>query len=105
MKDKIGVAMASEERLAAILSGIEKIKQEKPYAETADAIAALDWISAATNDVNSALGESADDVTAMVRFQELSDSLGRLHSSITSAIKRSGNDVPRRHDDEPTVNS
>jgi len=93
--------MVSEERLEAIVSGVEKIRQDKPYADNADAIAALDWISAATNDVESALGDSADDVTAMANLQELIDSLERLHSSITSAIKRSGEDVPRRHDDEP----
>ena len=98
--------MAAKERLEAIHSGIEKIRQDKPYADNSDAIAALDWISSATDDVKSTLDESADEVTAIANLQELIDSLERLHSSITSAIRRSGEDVPRRHVDEPpaTVN-
>ena len=98
--------MVSEERLASILSGVEKIKQDKPYADDADAIAALDWISAATADLNGALGRSATDTAAMANLQELLGSLDALHSSVTAAMKRNGQDVPSRHDATPpaTVN-
>ena len=98
--------MVSTERLEAILSGMETIQQDKPYKDNADAIAALDWISAATADLSGGLARSADDTAAMARLQELLDALGRLHASITAAIKRSGDDVPLRHTDEPaaTVN-
>ena len=94
--------MVPEERLGAILAGIEKIKQNKPYDDNADAIAALDWISAATADLTSALAQSADDTTAIANVQELLDTLGRLHASISAGIKRNGGDIPRRHDAQPT---
>jgi hypothetical protein len=98
--------MVSADRLDDILSGIEKVKQDKPYADDAEAIAALDWISAATADVTGALGRSAEDTSAMATLQELLNSLEALHSSVTAAMKRAGQDVPRRHDDVPaaTVN-
>jgi hypothetical protein len=98
--------MVTEQRLDAIATGIEKIKQDKPYDDTADAIAALDWISAATADLRTALGRATADPAALAALQDLLDSLQRLHSSIGAGIKRSGGDVPRRHDDTPagTVN-
>jgi hypothetical protein len=98
--------MVSADRLDGIRTGVEKIKQDKPYAEDAEAIAALDWISAAAVDVNAELGRSAADTSAMAHLHELLGSLDALHTSVTAAMKRKGQEVPRRHDDVPaaTVN-
>ncbi len=95
--------MASAERLDAIRSGVATIKQDKPYADDADAIAALDWIAAATVDVNRALGRSADDISTVADLHQLLGALQALHTSIAAGMKRNGQDVPRRHDAGPAA--
>lgn len=95
--------MVKDERYVEILAGVEKIKQEKPYDDTADAIAALDWLSSAGDDLRKGMKDSADDVGAVARLQELLNSVDALHTSVQSKIKRDGDDVPLRHSKEPAA--
>ena len=88
--------MTSQERLEEIGFGIDKIRKEKPYDNHSDAIAALDWLTAASNDVRKILGAS-DDTGEMARLQDQISTLDRLHSSVVASIKRTDTKVPERH--------
>lgn len=94
--------MLKDERFAEILAGVEKIKQEKPYDDTADAIAALDWLASAGDDLRKGVKDSAGDMSALARTQELLNTVDALSSSVQSKIKRDGDDVPLRHSKEST---
>lgn len=93
--------MTSEDRLEEIDSGIDRIRSEKPYGSHADAIAALDWLTAAGNDVRKALN-AAEDTGTIARLQDRIDTLESLHSSVVARMKRTDKKVPERHLDQST---
>ncbi len=88
--------MISDDRIEEIDSGIDKIRTEKPYDNHSDAIAALDWLAAAINDVRKAVNAS-EDTAAIARLQDRIETMDRLHSSVVASIKRMEKKVPERH--------
>ena len=94
--------MTFDDRLDEIDSGIAKVRSEKPYDDHNDAIAALDWLASASNDVCKVLNVS-DDTAAIGRLQERKDTLDRLHSSVAASMKRSDKKVPQRHLERTTT--
>jgi len=94
--------MTSEDRLDEIDSGIDRIRSEKPYENHSDAIAALDWLTSASNDVRKVLNAS-DDIGTITRLQDRIDTLESLHSSVVARMKRTDTDVPERHIDRTTT--
>lgn len=98
-----GKKLLSDERRDAILSGVEKIKQEKPFDTGADAIAALDWLAGAIDDVRRELARPSDNVRVIAALDSLLDTLQRLHSSVIAAMNRADENVPRRHQKETGV--
>lgn len=95
--------MLKDERLAEILAGVEKVKQDKPYDDPAAAVAALDWLSSAGDDLRKGLKAVKGDVGGIARLQELLNTVDGLSASVRSKIKRDGDDVPLRHSTEPTA--
>ena len=88
----------SDERYVEILAGIEKIKEEKPYADADDATAALDWLGLAITDVQNAQRKAgADDVRQVGRLQQTAGELESLHSAVTTRMTVNKQDVPHRH--------
>jgi hypothetical protein len=92
-----------DERYVEILAGVEKIRGERPYPDSAAAIGALDWLSAAIVDLRKAVDESADQPAELVRMHDLLEFSQRMAASIESRMKQDGDKVPVRHEDEPRV--
>jgi len=81
-----------------IIAGIERIRDEKPYADADAAISALDWISSATSDLRREQKALAD--SDIVRFGKLEHTLsvlGSLHESIQSRMTANDQKIPNRH--------
>lgn len=95
--------MVSDERYVQILSGVERIKQEKPYGAEADAVAALDWLSSAGSDLRGGLNNAEGDVAQIARLQGLLETVDALHASVTARMQREGDAVPTRHHNESDV--
>jgi len=95
--------MVDDERYVEIQAGLEKIRTEKPYDDTSDAIAARDWLSSAIGDLRKQLRKSADNPGQVARLQELLTLSESAASSIEARIKQQGDRVPQRHQDDRGV--
>lgn len=95
--------MVDDERYVEILAGLEKIRTEKPYDDTVDAIAARDWLGAAITDLGNGLARSADDPAELARLHELLTVSEGIAASIEARIKQRGRQVPERHQTKPGV--
>jgi hypothetical protein len=92
--------MVDDERYVEIQAGLEKIRAEKPYDDTSDAIAARDWLGKAINDLRKQLHQSTDDSGALARLHELLTLSESAASSIEARIKQQGDRVPQRHQND-----
>jgi hypothetical protein len=81
-----------------IIAGIERIRNEKPYADAADAISALDWIGSATAELRREQKKLADsDILLFGRLGKTLAALDSLHESIQSRMDVNDQKVPNRH--------
>jgi uncharacterized protein HemY len=88
-----------------IIAKIEKLTEDKPFDDNAEAIAALDWITATSSTLRNELAENAEEVGAIAERQQLLTRLTALESSIKAELKRADEHIPRRHQasDDSTV--
>jgi hypothetical protein len=80
-----------------ISARLDQITEDKPFADHAEAIAALDWIAATSNTLRNELDHNADEVGSIADIQQLLTRLAKVESSIKSEMKRAEADVPQRH--------
>lgn len=93
----------SDDRYDEIISGTERIKQEKPYADRDDAIAALDWITAATDDLRRAQHKlKPAEILLIADLERHIAALDSLHQSIQSRMAANDQHIPGRHGGEAT---
>ena len=88
----------SDQRYTDIRAGAERIRLEKPYENRDDAVAALDWLSAAVSDLRGAQKRlPAGEIVEITRLGADIDVLDGLSQAIATRMNANDQHVPGRH--------